>query len=538
VEGQLALQSQGYRPSLDGNTAPFADQTFSPDDEIARRQSAFSQQRSPQEPPTRLQSFTGYQLNNSQTSYPRDRGSIAIPPDQPQTDHITPTQPPSPQEKPVKVFLTSHSGSLANTQEEVVSTTPIGEHNMEVLDHYYTHIHPQCPILPDDQGRSFWIYLEASQSIQQAFLTCLTLLPYGESSNQIMIDVTENLSIKTRTDVENFLHRESRIWKRRTDQDNLVLLWTYLLFSVIIQHDVNSFTNCNLSMADITRMPLELLRSLLILDEFSYKFPTKTELDLTRALQAATLFARLYRLSSGRVDDPLPDDLNSCLTGGASVLPASFSYAVLNSQHFQGALCLCLPAGGRVNWDIANSVLKTATKSMDIVRGLLGITLSNPVVTQVNAFANLLGLRGGYRITGPACIEPVLKLRHAMHSAPVDASNGPYQFNPLAYHTHTLTTITLLELLLSNFQDKELAGIVEGAVNEMRVTLNRLAEQRETASGGAGGRFWARALLDLIQKRSAKAKKAAKEDEEREVCYSMAMLMRHGYGNVVFDHAH
>lgn len=441
-----------------------------------------------------------------------------------------------PQENLVKPFWTEYTESAAKSEEESASTTTFDDHDMEALNHYYTHIHPQCPILPDDRTRVVEIFKYADGGIQQAFLACLPMLPHSESSESATAtkDATRYLQFKTRADLENFVDREGRKYGiRRTNESNLVMLWVELLLSVVIQHDVSSFVDSNMSLAAINRMPMEILWP--VLRDPSYKVAAKYEHDFVRTLHVATLFTRLHYLSIGRSDDPVPVSLLPSLGNGTRFVPPPFYFTTLSSNLLRMALTVCPLDGRTVDPEAAVNFEVNFISTMSTVKTMLGLTDFDPVVRQIKALADLLSLHGNPRYTRAQCAEPAKNLAYAIctSSSSLDV-NGGYQFNPLSFHTYTLATITLLELLQCNFQHDVAATLVDDALKDMRLALGRLVERWEAASGGAGGQFWARVLLDLIHaKYEAGATTTKANPSEEELCVDLAHLLRQGYSNVL-----
>ncbi|KAK5946854.1 hypothetical protein PMZ80_000998 [Knufia obscura] len=535
VEGQLALQHPaGYRGSFDGQPGAYGDPAYSPDeDPNLRRQSAFSQPRG---------SFSGFDRDrfpsiggwNQVTSNPR-HPSIAIPPDQ-----TSPTQGKPPSSNVLRPFWTNWVDPPSKQKQTSVDASEVPEADRILFSHYYETVHPQCPILPDpDTPRAIDVLALATNSYQHAFLSALSLLPQKrqEQSGPSTKSTAQAKEPEARKLLENFINEKAReSITTRSNVDSLVLLWTELILLVVVQHDINSWNKSNLPQCDLIRMSIDLCEDFFKIKNFTSD--NQHDVDWIRALHIAAMFGRLYALSKGEANDPVPASIAQFLTINARIASPRVSFVVLMTDTLQASLALLPQEGSTV---LPGTLLQFARLQSANIRAWLsasGLSPDDPIVTEIKAFGDLLSLRCNNRVAKPGVVGPAVNLAEAVRVSSLselDVTNGRYIFNPLSLHTSTLATITLLELLQCDFYDQLSEPLVQEGLEEMKKCLLGLVERKNELDGGPG-RFWANTLVDMIEERQ-KLQPARQDKKEEDIAVDFVLLLQRGYANVVSDYA-
>lgn len=387
--------------------------------------------------------------------------------------------------------------------------------------------------MPDSDAQSIEILTGAEMPYLKSFLSTLKLLPHRKASTG---DTTRNE--ETRQELEKFIKEKARLgFKQRNSlEDSLVLLWTQLLFFVVIQHDTTSWDDPDLPQCDLLQMSMDNCEKYLQLKSLNTEMSFFTE--YARAAQVSTMLARLYATSKGDVRDPIPRSFDLYLDG-LNVLPRHIDFVVMATDALQLCLTMLPMSGPSTARGSRHEYGRVLSRTVRAYVGATGLTREDPLVREVEAFADLLSLRcQGFGLHIPAVVGPVANLTETIrlyYGAEVEA-NSKYIYNPLSMHTMTLTTLTLLELQQCRFDDAVSVSLVEDSLKEMKQVLSSVADRRAELDAGAGGAFWADKLLQMIDEMEhvRPANTAGKIEEEMVV--EMSLLLQKGYGNVLVDY--
>lgn len=416
--------------------------------------------------------------------------------------------------------------NLAHKQELPV-------HDKMALQHYYDVVHPATPILPDIDTQSIEILTGAEMPFLKQFLAALQLLPHRKAST-----VNTKSGAEARPELKTFIREKARLGVKQTKsiENSLVLLWTQLLFFVVVQHDVSSWDDPDLPQCDLLQMSMDNCGRYFQLRRFDSDLPHLTE--YVRAAQVTTMLARLYATSKGDSRDPVPESFDQYLEA-TSVVPGHVAFVVMAAGVLQSYLSI-LPKNKAA---LLRGPIHECGRALSIaIRSYItatGLTREHSLVKEVQAFADLLSLRcQGFHLRMPAVIGPVANLAETIRlcSAAELESNSKYLYNPLSVHTMTLTTITLLELQQCRFDDAVSASLVEDGVKEMKQILQSVADRRAELNAGADGVFWANKLLQMIEEREHSRPANTSPRPEEEMVVEMSLLLQKGYGNVLVDY--
>lgn len=388
------------------------------------------------------------------------------------------------------------------------------------------------PILPDIDTHAMEILTRADIPFLEQFLIALKLLPHGSEPADVNIDV------QTRHSLKAFINSKARLnFKQRNSCENsLVLLWTQLILFVVVQHDITSWDDQELPQCDLLQMTIvncDTYFQLQVLEE-----DTSYLAEYIRGAQLTTMLARLYAILSGQAQDPMPASFKQYIPT-TTVLPRHSAFLVTATDYLQTCLTL-LPSDGTVPLRATSHELhRVSAFCMNAYVSAVGLSRSDPLVREVEAFAELLSLRcQGFRLHMPAVAGPVANLVEAIRlsTAAVVETSNKYIFNPLSLHTMTLATITLLELQQCRFDDAISSSLVEDSTKEMKQILRFVATQRAELTGGVDGIFWADKLHEMITDREYSRNVNTKAKGEQDMVVEMSLLLRRGYGNVLVDY--
>jgi len=535
VEGQLALQNTtGYRGSFDGQPGAFGDPAYSPDeDPNLRRLSSFSQPRG---------SFSGFDRDrfpsvggwNQVTSNPR-HSSIAIPPDQTSPTHVK-----SASSNVVRPFWGDWIDAPSKSRKPSVDPAEMTEADRMLFGQYYKLVHPQCPILPDSDTPSAIDTLAlATREYQQALFAAMALVTRSTPAQPASSVTTTNQlrDLEARPLLESFINEKAREGiATRSNVDSLVLLWTELILLVVVQQDVNSWNKSNLPQCDLIRMSIDLCEDCFKIK--SFVSDDQNEADWVRALHIAAMFARLYAISKGEANDPVPASLAYYLTVNPRIVAPRISFVVLMADTLQASLALLPQNGTVVHPGTLVQFARMQSANIRAWLGASGLLRDDPIVTEIKALGDLLSLRCNNRLARPAVVGPAVNLAEAVRVSSLaesDVTDGKYIYNPLSFHTFALATITLLELLQCDFDDQGSGPLVSEGLEEMKKCLLGLIERKNQLYGGFG-HFWANALIEMVEERQ-KSQPARQDKKEEDIIVDLALLLQRGYANVVMGYA-
>lgn len=403
-----------------------------------------------------------------------------------------------------------------------------------LFEPYYEIVHPLCPVLPDSGlPTANAIFDNASQNFGKALIIALRLIPQKRDTP----------SDDDQAWLEKFVNDETRQpLSSRSTEDSLLLLWTCLIMFVVVQHNTEIWTKPTLPECDLLSM------SITICDRHFQDKPFLAEVnqydaEWTRSAQITTMLSRLYAISKGESNDPMPSHLAPYINTNTDTLPPRVTFMALMSDTLQASLSL-LPHNG-VSAIAGTSIDFSRFMSANIRANLnlVGMTWDDPIARQVKAFSDLISMRANtMRFPKPTAVGPVLNLAEAIRMSTVteaEDSSGAYIYNPLALHTNTLTTMTLLELQQCDWDDPTTGALIDQAVEDMRKCLVNLQERmRATACDPTKGRFWAGVLLELVEERRNAANPNLISNGRGEVLIvDLAALLQRGYANALLDYA-
>lgn len=489
----------------------YADAPFSPDEDPAqRRQTSISQQRSPFADFTRdrFPSIGGWNSNSQIITQPRDRGSIAIPPDQ-----LGPPQPASARSSRSRwvnqiVVLSEKTKTPAETEEtaKLLDTTN--------MDPYYEYVHRQCTILPE-KTKTVEILKIASKAYVLAFSGAMKLLPQRKKDDS-------SLPGKTQEELEAFVHEKSREkWPERGNVDSLVLFWTVLLLHVAYLHDMRLYTRQEfLIKAELDLVDRFTKYQESLLDPYEYEW--------VQSFHIAATFARLYEISFGNGTEALPSNLVSYLNQDWHTTTPRTRYTAVMIESLQAGL-VSLPKSRAVLTHEVSKLLQANARLQDIsMRTWLlatGVSREAGWVAESAAFMSLSSVRVVTPGFPSSIIAQILELVTAIRVTALSQNDDQYLFNPISFHAVSLATVTLIELQACHLDQSNGQGMVDAATSEMVKQLEEFVKRRNELDGGAGGVFWAKSLIELV-KESAHP---MDERTEEEITPGMVWILEDGY---------
>jgi len=379
----------------------------------------------------------------------------------------------------------------------------------------------------------------ATKDYQQAFLSAMALLPRSKQDRPASsgADTSQPRDPGAISLLEDFVNVKAREGiTTRSDIDSLVLLWTELILLVVVQNDVSTWNKSNLPQCDLVRMSIDICEDFFKIKSFTSD--DQHEADWIRALHIAAMFGRLYALSNGEANDPVPASLAVHLTINVRIISPRVSFVVLMADTLQASIAL-LPQNGTTV--LPGTLVQFARLQSANIRAWLsasGLSPEDPIVSEIKAFGDLLSLRCNNRIAKPAVVGPAANLAEAVRVsslAETDGTKGRYIYNPLSFHTSTLATVTLLELLQCDFDDQVSGSLVSEGLEETKKCLLGLIERRNQLESGSGW-FWANILADMVVERQ-KVQPGRQDKKEEDIVLDLALLLQRGYANVVADYA-
>lgn len=524
----MALQSSAtYRSSVDGATATVYPDHFSPDDDPNsnfRRQSSFSQQRNPfaDFPRDRFPivgGWTNAAAFNQSLSKDRDRGSVAIPPDQ-QPSSATSQSFARPFwhewfESPPKRRKLSREG------EDEMATLEL---NVDILGPYYTHIKPKGDFLPDFEITAS-VLRECSPSCKAAFLCALRLLP---NSNSVTFPIQSFNS--TRDTLRSFLDGQHSVrTNEQSDQDNLVLIWICILTAIV---EESSLHNQPPTISPYTplQIAVETYHSLHATGNDFLSGPMATLHK--RAMPFVWLLVRLHCFANGRADDHTPSSLFQSSSKAAASLGHTLAYEFSAAHMLLGLLSL--------NQNIHQSTThyiqlfrKTATIMSDNMHIQFG---SDADLLTANVIHNLLHLvqaRVDTQLFPPDISTPAANLTESLRLQSEAEAAKPWQYDPIRYHAYTIATFTLLELHQNIVEDDVPESYADKNLRNLQSCLQRESEKIGPITDAVSPATWnwASLLGKLIEVKLNQSNGHAKNNKHSEVVSTVNFsdLLKTGY---------
>lgn len=392
------------------------------------------------------------------------------------------------------------------------------------MDHYYTIIHPQCTILPD-KAKTLAVLEKASHEYTLVFCTAMNLLPHKGK------DDSGSLT-KSKEELETFVEAKARLkWVERSNLDNLVLLWSILLLHITYLHDIQAYAKQDA----LINIGLDLVAGFVKIKDFIQDL--QHEYEWIRTFNIAAMLARLHAVSQGNSTDPLPSYLTSYLNTDWQVIALRPRLVVMMTDVLQAALSI-LPKDG-VTFSLESSEGFARLQSSNIRAWLSASAISpeEPFVKEIEAFIALLSLRFITPGPGPAILGAVCSVVEAIRVSSLQQDDEQYLFNPLSFHTVSMATTALLEIQSCSLDQQQGRPMVEAAINDMVKQLTGLVKRRARLTGGAGGLFWAEALIELVEEKTKTLRTVPGPEDKREddVVPELARILHQGYLHPLLD---
>jgi hypothetical protein len=450
---------------------------------------------------------------NSPTSAgfrPRDRGSMALAPDQ--------TLPPTSYPRPAPPYWASAATEQPPAKRQKRSVDHVSSVKIESkhVDKYYEVIHHEFPVLPD-LDTTLNVAHAASPEYQLLLAASISLIPATEQ------DEGEDAVEKA---VSNLFPSSSELWDKvsahmreepssRSAEDNLLLAWSCAMLAIHCEYKVTGVLGGPGTQHKLIKEALDLSRALSG-DEIKSKDVDKaTFADLVLRVKTLTLvLAKLYALGSASVDFVNVEYYLLDLEWAYRNLPANvaliascantMSMAIVQVQNY-------LQSNDPTN--IMNKTLVTQQLTLSLAL-IPNINKSSPAYRQASLFFQLLLSRYHYIPLAAAVLAPAAQLAEELAQSADPAGTGHTVWKPLDIHIYTLTTITLLEVLAA-VPDAGLLAIAEEALNTIQPVLERKVETyhvykskvvksekwNEGDDEGTSERSWMEVLLNHVAER-------------------------------------
>jgi len=565
---QLAMSGQpGYRPSLDtgSNAGAYPDPAYSPEDGLSlKRNYSFSDTRNPfaqsEFHRDRMPSVGGWGVNFPLTPgfRPRDRGSVAIAPDQ----QLPPVTYPE-YSKPFWADFEEPPPAKRQKRDEDDQVEPL-RLDAERLDRYYDAIHPLFPLLPD-ADTVLGVLQTSSPLVQHAFTAVMDTLPASTSptvnGENGSTDQGHPAKSPTGPDVKfgTFDALSAFLWQQaqenpaqRADDENLAYLWTYVLLALQSDSDMSRITNGSLSRTALIKQSIDLAIHL------KREYPTKHEhtsmVDkdqflqlLRRAWNAVCTLAKFHALSVG-IGDFTVLDVFVVHTDDASTMPDEAAF-IARASNLVAIVATMIQDGGepqsRLNVISKNLVLRQ--HFAEIVGQTPNMHAAVPIVRRMRLFLELLLSRSSPLPHPVNVLQPAVDLADALISS-TSASAGTSPLSFLDLHFFTLATVTLLEFF-TDVPDPDMNKLAEEALGKLQPVIEQKAEwfHRDTArlaffaDNTEADRasktvvvHWTDGLLTMIEhcRKSGSAAQKGVGDGSR-LPLDFGLLVSHGYLNAL-----
>jgi hypothetical protein len=481
---QAVLAGPGYRPSLDGGT--MAESLYSPDDPMSlKRNFSFSDGRNPfaasEFQRDRIPSVGGA-WTNSPTSAgfrPRDRGSMAIAPDQPLAPASYPTA-----SIPYWAATASEPRPAKRQKTDSVQSSSL-KIAAKHLDKYYETVHPELPLLPDLDS-TLNILQGSSSPYQGFFLTSIELIPATGRNNKQTDDVDRAVSesFPSGDSVWQFFStRTKQLPSKRSAEDNLLFVWACILLAIHTEYKMRGILGGPSARSTFIKQAMDLISFLQKGEADGSKegrAATSTAAEafdrlVDRARTVAIMLAKYHALGTAGTEWVMLDTYNiSFVDAQAMPHSAGFLASLSNivSQVILEVQNLSQPQNP-VNIQMKSIIMNQLQGCISLAYGM---SRDSPICRQASLFFELVLSRYHYVPTAASVLAPAAQLAEELSQATDPASTGPAVYKPLDVHMFTLVTITLLEVL-SSVPDSGLLAIAEHALNTILPLVERKVEQ-------------------------------------------------------------
>lgn len=569
------LQAAHLRQSLDiGSTSASFDQVaFSPEEApTSRSRYSFSTAQTPfaqsEFQRDRIPS-TGAWGSNLPNLHSRDRGSLAIAPDQtlpppanvPDSDLSKDTV-----ADPDKSFW-SDLDQARPAKRQKIDQSPDKMQPFKLdethLSKYYSHVHPLVGLLPDVKT-VIAVVENATVKVSHAFAIALDLLPGLSSVPTVNGDHNPESSALTQTPATtNKTPFKSSAFSSfdefskwilamlkdhpadRSDDDNLALVWTCLLTGLSLENDFRGMIADPIITADLLSQTFEVVSYLVADTETPAESSIPDNEEFLGVVQTAYnvsfLLATMHALSSG-LKPYLKSDRKLSSANLASYISPEAAYVTLFSNTVEMALpFMQMPHESLFLY--ANRWLKGA-----VLFGLAHYPTLNeqsPIVSQINVFLALVVLRNKKEITADeVCMATQLLGVFMVQKAKTSLESSPY--NPLDVHCYALATITLLEFSLTSGNPfsrtacKEIIGDLEPILQGISAAYHNNHAGSEwfyAPENGTDNEYrtthWSDCLLGCIKHARTHEPSEYEWSPDDRIVPAYDRLLRRGYLNVI-----
>ncbi len=516
----------GYRQSLDGGS--MAESLYSPDDPMSlKRNFSFSDARNPfaasEFQRDRIPSVGGAWVNSPTSAgfRPRDRGSLALAPDQslPFASYPKFSTPywltEAPEPRPAKRQKLDPKPSSLKMESKHLSK-------------YYEAVHPEFPLLPD-LDTAFSIIQPATSSFQTFFAVSVELIPATDTSKDGHPDAVDNAiaqSFPTCNSVWQFFATcilESP--SKRSAEDNLLFVWACVLLATHAEYKMRGVAGGTSARLSFIKLAMDMTAFLLEKENDAQtegKVSANIDADtfsrlVVRARNLTLTLAKFNALASAGMEWVLLEYFNIGLDGVQAL------------QHSAGFLASLANVMSQVVLEVQNMLAPHNPLNIqmkDLILGQLqgcisavpGMSKDLPICRQAALFVGLVLSRYHYVPHAASILAPAAQLAEELSQAADPASAGPATYKPLDVHMFTLTTITLLEVL-SAVPDGGLLAIAEHALNTIQPVIEHRVElyhnyksqleknekwYEDDEEGAGDGKSWMEVLLKHIRDRREK----------------------------------
>jgi hypothetical protein len=450
------------------------------------------------------------------TSRPRDRFSIAVPPDEPDPPENTINfyDDMETLDRPAKRLKTEPASASAGSGAVFESVD---------LKKYYDTIHPNFPLLPDDIDTGMKVVRGATGFVRQLLLSAISLLPgrRGDSYPGGTDSSTRSSIIRTldgmysRLDAVLAAHLTSSV-------NRLAFVWICALLVIHAECNIDTYYTHAKSYL-LVRVCAEVLGELrdrtanrLLIQERAagLDIPNFEEL-VNRAFCVTSIQKKLTLLATGLLkpisdadDYPSPFEIDALIGISPSV-----KFLMYNARAIQWYRELLLDHHFYQDRKLCKGILLTYLEDSAAQRSQLSTTTS--LYQQMADFIDLLTVRVAYVPNPVDLVTPAAKLATQLGQTTFDDTDI---YNPLEIHLFTCCVFTFLEILaLPNTDSNQFCGpVAMQGINSIRPVLKAKADAYKshtrsqsdkiyiwpsTANGTtAVKKHWAEALLEHMEK--------------------------------------
>ncbi|EXJ95198.1 hypothetical protein A1O1_00317 [Capronia coronata CBS 617.96] len=515
VEQVELVQKQALRQSMDAGVAfaPYAEtmlpksagsatkRTFSFNEPRPFAQSDFQRDRIPSSGAWGLHSSSSAA---APANRPRDRGSLAIAPDQ-----ANPASGPL-ESEPTQAFETvdpnwpAPETSPPPKRRQLEPSANLQPFKMETtfLNRYYKQVEPLFPLLPD--AATVVKVIAQAPEFSHAFAVAVELFPYANDDVTVNGDHDNgpsNASPEMNGDrtkralspdlFQNYTGLAAYMAEQmkedpqsRTEDENLACLWTFLLLALESDNDIRTIEKVPMSKSELLQYSLVTLAHLRSGGSFSSEDDTikdRAQFDriVKQAYNCAFVLAKYHSLSIGIGGLDLAamgDQLligqvaaTECVTPEAAFIAESttavgYAYGALFGTEGQGKEMAIFFIKTLIRPTLANTVERFSQLGEE-----------NPIVQQVMNFVDSLTVRVHRRMLDVDIMKTCAGMSAALASEAAASPENKHRFNPLDVHVSALLVITLCDFV-NNCNSIGLTDIAHIYLNRAQELLQKKSE--------------------------------------------------------------